>query len=98
MNESNYYYIKDVDCPSSLTTMERRVTEVARKYRGYAISEEALQRIIKELKEEQIRIKCESPRLREVEISISASSVSSVIWLYIGRNAIVLHNITGFIE
>lgn len=97
-NKAHYYYLKDVDCPSSLTVMERKLTEVARQYRGFVISEEGLRRMVTELKGEQIRIKSENPRLKEVEISTSTACVTNCIWLSIGRNSMTLHYVRGFIE
>lgn len=54
--------------------------------------------MVTELKGEQIRIKSENPRLKEVEISTSTVCVTNCIWLSIGRNSMTLHYVRGFIE
>lgn len=85
MTDKKYYYLRDVEIPSALNTMEKNLSEQLRRYAKSIVSLTAIERIKAELEEAQRALKAEQPRLTVVDIHITDESYG-VRLLMVGRN------------
>lgn len=97
MTDKKYYYLRDVEIPSALNTMEKILSEQLRQYAKSIVSLTAIERIKAELEEAQRTLKAEKPRLAVVDIQITDESYG-VRWLMVGRNQVTFQKVERIVE
>lgn len=97
MAEKAYYYLRDVEIPSALNTMEKLLCEQLRRYARSMVTLTALERIKAELEEAQRTIREKKPRLAEVELHITKESYG-LRWLSVGRNHVTFQKVEQIVE